>query len=135
MDTKGGAKVYDTGVSSWEALPASLWNYGLALDASKLASEVIVKRDAPEHDQSQEPWENPPISIEVPARRIEGWELQANPDNADQKFTPCLPDLSSASVSETVERLSLVPYGSTQLRVTIFPSLQNREVSGSANGI
>jgi hypothetical protein len=119
---------------SWEALPASPWNYGIALDASNLASQVIVKRDTAENDQFHEPWDNPPISIEVPVRRIEGWELQANPDNAAQKFTPCLPDLNLASVSETLERLSLVPYGSTQLRVTIFPNLQNRNPSDSVNG-
>jgi hypothetical protein len=35
-----------------------------------------------------------------------------------------LPDLSAGKVSETVERLTLVPYGSTQLRVTIFPAVQ-----------
>ncbi len=116
---------------SWEAFPASPWNYGLALDPSKLASEAIVKRNTVEPIHFQEPWDNPPISVEVPARRIEGWELQSNPDNAAQKFTPCLPDLNSARVSETLERISLVPYGSTQLRATIFLGLQNRDVSGS----
>jgi hypothetical protein len=71
-----------------------------------------------------DPWENPPTTLTVPARRIEDWELQSNPDNPSQKFTPPLPDLSVSKVSETVERVTLVPYGSTQLRVTIFPALK-----------
>jgi hypothetical protein len=29
-----------------------------------------------------------------------------------------------SKVSETVERVSLVPYGSTQLRITIFPAVR-----------
>jgi hypothetical protein len=34
-----------------------------------------------------------------------------------------LPELAENKINDTVERLTLVPYGSTQLRVTIFPSL------------
>jgi hypothetical protein len=107
---------------SWEATPAGAWNYGIAVDPAKLDIEVKFTRAGGSADE--DPWTNPRTSISVPARKIEGWELQVNPDDATQKFTPPLPDLSESKVSETRERLTLVPYGSTQLRVTIFPAVR-----------
>jgi hypothetical protein len=61
--------------------------------------------------------------LSVLGRKIEDWELQMNPKNPTQKFTPPLPDLSTSEVSQTMERLTLVPYQSTELR-TIFPTVR-----------
>jgi uncharacterized protein len=109
---------------SWEALPASEWNYGLVLDTTRVEKEVEVNKKQLATGEEFDPWEDPPVKITVPARKIEGWKLQINPDNSAQKFTPCLPETSTSKIGETLEQVSLVPYGSTQLRVTIFPSLQ-----------
>jgi uncharacterized protein len=110
----------------WEATAASAWNYGIALSGSDLASEIKVEKRPEASGQLDDPWTTPPISLSVAARKIEGWELLANPDNPEQKFTPCLPELSATKVSDKVERLTLVPYGSTQLRVTIFPAVPDK---------
>jgi hypothetical protein len=117
-------KYTTTEFPSWEATPASAWNYGIAFDPTKLAGEIEIRRKPLTQHGADDPWENPPITLTAPARRIEDWELLPNPDDASQKFTPPLPDLSVSKVSETVERVSLVPYGSTQLRVTIFPAVR-----------
>ena len=109
---------------SWEATPASGWNYGVALDAAQPASGIKFERRSDQASREIDPWENPPTTLSVPARKIEGWELQESPKNPAQKFTPPLPDLSTSKVGQTVDRLTLVPYGSTELRVTIFPAVK-----------
>ena len=107
---------------NWEVTPASAWNYGIALDLGKLESQVEIKTNpGPVGD----PWQNPPVTLTVPMRKIEGWELRSNPDSPSQRFTPPLPDLSVSKVSDTVERVALVPYGATHLRVTIFPAVRD----------
>ncbi|HKR28553.1 MAG TPA: hypothetical protein VJS11_13910, partial [Acidobacteriaceae bacterium] len=107
----------------WEARPASAWNYGLAVDAAKLETQVQVQKQAIA-EEGFDPWAKPPVSLTVPTRKIAGWELQGNPEKPEQKFTPPLPEVETAQVSETVERIRLEPYGSTKLRVTIFPAVK-----------
>jgi uncharacterized protein len=109
---------------SWEATPASDWNYGLALDPNQPARGIEFTRRQDRADEELNPWVNPPTMLTFLARKIEDWVLQANPENAAQKFTPPLADLSASKVSHQTERLTLVPYGSTELRVTIFPAVK-----------
>jgi hypothetical protein len=108
---------------SWEATPESPWNYGIAIDPARLESEVEFRRVPIPEDQRDDPWTHPPLALTVPLRKINDWELQSNPDDKSQKFTPPLPDIGPSEVNHPVERVSLVPYGCTQLRVTIFPAV------------
>ncbi len=106
---------------SWEARPTTEWNYGLALDSAQPTKGINFMQGQNLANDGLDPWENPTNTLSVPARKIESWHLRENPENSAQKFTPPLPELSAASVSKKVERLTLVPSGSTELRVTIFP--------------
>jgi len=108
---------------TWEATPAGPWNYGLAVDPANLLAEVQFTRMPIAAGDDFDPWSEPPAKLTVPVRRIEGWDLQPNPGNPAQKFTPPLPVLGDHKISENLERITLVPYGATELRMTIFPSL------------
>jgi hypothetical protein len=86
-----------------------------------LPREVKLKKNATPPTEADNPWEYPPIELVVPVRKIEDWELQRNPDNPKQLFTPPSPEIAASNVSAIVEHASLAPYGSTHLRLTIFP--------------
>ena len=59
--------------------------------------------------------EQTPVKIRVPAKKIR-WELE------EERYTPRLPEGGVAQpISDTVEYLDLIPYGCTELRLTVFP--------------
>ena len=82
-----------------------------------------------------DPWtaDGAPIVLRVPARRVKGWKIirkkkvysskKGGIYRGDFKFTPPLPGPKKLKdmLSDSVETLTLVPYGCTQLRMTIFP--------------
>ena len=100
-------------------MPASPWNYGLAINEDKLSSEIQVRRKP----MTEDPWMDPPIIAIVSLNKMSGWDLAADEKDPNQKYTPPLPDVTKGSVAAETERTSLVPYGATHLRVTIFPNV------------
>jgi hypothetical protein len=109
---------------SLEARPSSAWNYGLAVDPARLAAEITVATRPMTADEQRDPWGEPVTTLTVPARRIAGWDLRSSPTDPEQKFTPPLPAPDAAQISTATETLTLVPYGSTQLRMSVFPWLR-----------
>ncbi|MGC9520355.1 MAG: beta-L-arabinofuranosidase domain-containing protein [Anaerolineae bacterium] len=125
---------------AWNLYPASPWNYALALHERHLQEEVEVI----ERPMTAEPWsiDTAPIELRVPAHRVRDWDLDRRSTiiqevwargglvqrevEGEYVFTPQLPDPDTltTNVSEKKELVTLVPYGCTKLRITIFPDVR-----------
>lgn len=122
---------------AWNMEPASDWNYALALDGRKLAQQVEVIHQPP----TPEPWSPAaaPVMLRVPARKVKGWDLVETTSFLAQfgatnepvtvttdkpiRLTPQVPEPKTLArrLAKQTEMITLVPYGCTQLRLTIFP--------------
>jgi DUF1680 family protein len=99
-------------------IPARPWNYALALDHGENRGLRVHLGHTPAY-----PWDHPPISVSVPARRVPAWQLQSSFDErigSTVTRTPAFPDVIESTGE--LETLELVPYGCTLLRITVFPT-------------
>ena len=112
---------------TWEANPVGSWNYGIVVDPAKAAIQVEVKQKPSSRnvDASEWPWVDAQTVLTVPARKLEKWDYEINPKEPHQRFTPQLPSEDKLESGGQVEQLTLVPFGATQLRVSIFPKLKS----------
>ncbi len=79
------------------------------------------------NDDYSYPWDtsNPPVSIELPARKVLNWSLkQVESDGGTgmDYHIPAFPD--DPEFSDKTETIKLIPYGCTMLRVTVFPKVE-----------
>jgi uncharacterized protein len=91
--------------------PAAQWNYALDVTEATLAARVqVVAQSGGNYplDPGQAP-----VVLKVPARKVVGWKLE------NGRWTPPMP--VAYDLAPETEMLTLVPYGSTRLRVTCFP--------------
>ena len=97
----------------WNIEPAGSWNYALCSDPV-IPLKVIRTKPAAAGSYPFDP-EHTPVKISVPVKPID-WELEKG------RYTPRLPAEGIArAVSDRIEYLELIPYGCTELRLTVFP--------------
>lgn len=137
------------GYPAYNLFAKSPWNYALCLSKDSLQQQIKVI-DKPWSDNPWS-IENTPIELQVPARLVTGWGLMTRTEmkfenwtvERDERgkvkrwyidgegikkglwsFSPLLPgaELVQKSRNNKIETVTLVPYGCSKLRVTIFPN-------------
>ena len=115
------------GFPTVEFYPQSEWRYGM--DAARKSAPdkfIVIESPMPE---------NPflaatvPVRIQVPLRALPQWEASwkpvLEPPPADFKLAPenpaSLPSKAESQLSGEIKTMTLVPYGSTHLRLTTLP--------------
>jgi hypothetical protein len=108
---------------TWQADPVGAWNYGVLPDLTQI--EVKESKPSRNIETSSWPWSSASITLTIPARKLQNWKYEVNPKAPHQKFTPPLPESANIQSSPTTERLTLLPFGATKLRMSIFPKLDS----------
>lgn len=96
--------------------PAGAWNYALCPETGCKPKVVRTQTAA----QVGYPFdrESVPVKVRVPVKRID-WMLE------EGRYTPRLPEGGKArAISDDIEYLELIPYGCTELRLTVFPVVE-----------
>jgi len=98
----------------WEVYPTTPWNYALDVSETTVGQDVLFS-EKPVGDMPFSP-EGAPVEAQVKGIRIPEWRMV----NGSAGEIPTSP----VTVAGTLETLTLIPYGSTNLRVTEFPTLK-----------
>lgn len=108
---------------SFEIYPQSAWNYGLVLNVRQPESSfTVVRKPGPVSTFPFTP-DAAPIRLTVKARKIPGWAV-------DQYGLCAVLPQSPVATTEPVETVTLVPMGTTRLRISAFPVVTRGEGDG-----
>jgi uncharacterized protein len=93
------------------------WNYGLLQEVVKNPSSLEVKV-RPVTDKFVWNIHNAPVEIIAPARKIPNWKIV---DGVAHQPVTDRTGVYKGEVSNVIEKVTLIPYGCTKVRVVAFP--------------
>lgn len=99
--------------ADWEVFPTTPWNYALEIDREH--PERSVTFDQEPMGTSPFTSEAAPVIARVKGRRLADWKIA--------KGAAAPPPSSPVKSAAPLEKLILIPYGCTDLRITEFPTL------------
>lgn len=101
----------------WNATPSEPWNYGIGVVEGQLLKQVRFER----RKVTADPWQDPPVTLFAPLSEFPGWKIQTDEGDPKIQLTPPLPGRVDWNLKPKPEPIALVPYGSTHLRISVFP--------------
>jgi hypothetical protein len=104
------------GIAETEEIPASVWNYALSLQSHPPAGDIELLKDAtPAAGDNPFTPSTTPVKLQATARPLPQWDLAWN------GVTAAEPPGSPAPANTSDARVTLIPFGAEDLRVTNFP--------------